>query len=569
MSIAKATFQSAGKISQHLIPGAYSRIDSVKGSSGLVSAKNGVIMGQCKGGKPTTLLKFNSFSEAFQTLKSGELMDAVRMAFDPGGDNVPQTIYAMRVNSAVQGSTNLLETATPLITLKSLDYGLDANQIKVTLEAGTTEGKKLTVGYKSEDDEVFDNLYQASLTITHATATITIVNNSATHTLTGSVDTLSVDLNTFDTIGALATYINDQTGYTAVATAGQENVDSKKLDSVSAISASGGVVFQSTMYAIINGINAGSVRIGATDVSATNDIEIPDNLTETYLTSGSEGTYSTTEWTASLLQMEGEDIQLISTPDTGASVHSAIATHCTGMSSVNGRKERQFIVGAPVKTSVIATDISTAVSASQVLNSKYGMYAFNGGTNYDINGVLTSYHAGYTACMLMGIHCATALNEPLTFKAVNYIDLDWKLSNSQLETLIENGVAPVNYNSIGVSHCVRQVNTYQTPDLKFNEFSMVTEMFFASRDLRAYLEGLFVGKPGSSISVGLIQEVVKTKLTQYTANLGIFQKDSTGVAFWNIVASISGDTVTIDYDANVTAPVNFLFVTQHFHEVTG
>lgn len=568
MGIGKATFASAGQISQHLLPGAYSRIDSVKGAGGFVSAKNGCIMGASKGGTPLELLKFNKVSEAVQTLKSGDLMDAVRLAFNPGGSYIPQTIYAMRVNSALQGSAYLLETATQLVKITSVDYGLDVNQIKVLMETGTT-GKKVTISYKSNDDEVFDNLYRSSLTITHATATITIVNNSGSRLLTGSVDSLSANLETFATVGELASYINDQTGYTAVPTAGQENALAIELDAITAVSAVGGLICQSTMEAIINGINAGSAKVQAEDVSGVNDREIPDNLALTYLTGGSEGTYSTTEWTNALIQMESEDIQLISTPDTESSIHSAIKSHCESMSAVNGRKERQFLVGAPIKTGVIATDIASAVTASQTLNSKNGLYTFNGGTQYDVDGVITSYCAGFSACMLMGIHCATALNMPLTFKELNFIELEWKLSNSQLETLVENGVAPINYSTVGQPHCVRQVNTYQTADLKWNEFSMVTEMFFASRDLRSYLESLFVGNPGTYLTGGVLKGVVQTKLNTYTTTLGIFTKDTAGIAFWNIQVTIMGDIVEVDYDANITAPINFLFITQHMHIVTS
>ena len=71
MSLNYRTFQSAGQISSHIIPGAYSRIDSVKGAAGLASANNGVVMGQCTGGKPNTLLQFNTIAEAVATLRGG------------------------------------------------------------------------------------------------------------------------------------------------------------------------------------------------------------------------------------------------------------------------------------------------------------------------------------------------------------------------------------------------------------------------------------------------------------------------------------------------------------------
>ena len=64
MSLDYRTFQSAGKISSHIIPGAYSRVDSIKGAGGLASSNNGVVMGQSTGGEPNVLYQFNTVAEA-------------------------------------------------------------------------------------------------------------------------------------------------------------------------------------------------------------------------------------------------------------------------------------------------------------------------------------------------------------------------------------------------------------------------------------------------------------------------------------------------------------------------
>ena len=574
MSLNYRTFQSAGKKSTHIIPGGYSRIDSVKGAGGLVSASNGVATGRCTGGQPATLLQFNTVAEAVATLRSGALMEAVRLAFNPGGGLNPQRVFAMRVNSAVQGSAQLVDgSVNDMIELKSLDYGAYTNQIKVLMEASTdTFGKKVTISYQAEDDEVFDNIRRQSFTIeyTDAVCTMTIVNNSAANTLVSSAGGLSIDLNDYLTIEELAAFINDQTNFDCTPIAGQELASSLEIDAVSAqdINTSP-YVEQSTFQAIIDTLNAGSARIGAEANNLTNDRVIPENLAETYLTGGSEGTYGTTEWTAALLQLEAEDIQYVSTPDDSATVHASIKTHCETMSAVTGRKERQFFVGAPWKSGTVATEITAAIAASPALNSKMGMYAFNGGTQRDVNGVIQNYGGSYAACMLMGMKCALAINQPLTFKELNFIELEWKLSDSQLETLLKNGVAAINYASNGKPHLVRQFNTYQTNDLIYNEFSVVSEMLYASRDLRQYLEERFVGQPGVAITDGVLRGAAESRLAVYT-ELGIFVKNpEDGVAWWNVTISLSGDVVYIDYDAYITMPINFEFITNHFHELVA
>ena len=572
MSLNFRTFQSAGRISSHIIPGAYSRIDSVRGAAGLASANNGVVLGRSTGGQPTTLLQFNTIAEAVSTLRGGELMEAVRMAFDPGGGLNPQRVFAVRVNSAVQSTRNLLDGSTnPMIELRSLDYGVYVNQIRVTLENGTTSGKLLTVAFQSENPEVFDNIIRQSFTVqyTDGACTMTIVNNSGAQTLTTSVGGISVNLGDFTTVGALAAYINDQADFTCTPFAGQENASPLELDAVSAQSIATPYVAQSTFQAIIDTVNAGSAWIGATAVNAGEDRVIPANLAESYLTGGSEGDYTSTQWSDALEMLEAENIQFVSTPSTDPAVHAAIKTHCEVMSAVTGRKERQFLLGAPWKAGTASTEIANAISASQTLNSFCGLYAFNGGRQRNIRGVVQNYPASYAAVMLMGQKMASAINQPLTFNELNFIDLEWSLAESQVENLLKSGVATINYAPNGQPRLVRQFNTYQTNDLKYNEFSVVTEMFFASRDLRVFLEDRFVGQPGTSITGGVLRGAVESRLALYE-ELGVFIRHPVEErSWWNVVISMSGDTVFIDYDAYVTLPVNFMFVTNHFHEMVA
>lgn len=560
MPISARTFQSAGRISSHWIPGAYSRIDSVRGQSGQVSATNTVIMGRSTGGAPQELLQFNSLNEAVETLRGGPLMEAMRLAFNPGNQVVPQRLFAMRVNNATQATVDLVDgSANDMIQLDSRDYGLYTNQIKVAVAAGSNYGKKVTVTLKS-DIETFDDIRRQSFTLTHAADTVTIVNNSGAQTLT-TTGGINIDLNAYPTIADLVAYLDAQAGYTAVVVAGQEDASSLELDAVSAQSLAGGYVVQSTFQAIIDTINAQSGLIEATAVNAAEDRVIPENLTEQFLTGGTEGDYDATQWTAALLALEAENIQYIATPDTSASVHASIKTHAETMSSVTKRKERQFLVGAPWGQTV-----ATSITAAGNINSFLGLYVHNGGTQFNVNGVLTQYDAGYVACMLAGMKSALAINEPLTFKSLNLIELEDKLTGSELEQLIEAGVCPINYSSAEIPQIVRQVTTYQTDDLKYNELSMVSIMNFVSRDLRNYLETQFIGKPATAVQGGVLKQAVDVRLRNYTSQ-GLFQTDADRVSYWNLQVRISGDTVFVDYDAYITAPVNFIFVTQHFHEV--
>jgi hypothetical protein len=520
-------------------------------------------MGQSSQGIPAKLLQFNSVADAEAALGSGELFDAMRMAFNPSPDYSPQSIYAMRVNSATQSTLALKNgSAQTMIALTSSDYGLVTQQVNLTIAAGTTIGQKLTFGFKT-NSQIFDNVYRSSITITHASATAAVTINNTTHTLVLSAGPVTIDLSLYATIGQLAAYINTISGYAAVVTAGQSNASSLLLDSITATSLVGGLVLTSNMQAIIDVIN--NTCLYATAVAANganNRGAIAATLATTYFASGTDGTYSSGDWTAALLVLESENVNFIATPNVTSSVWSAISAHVTSMCSPTKKKERQFIVG---------NDWGTAdaqrITDATTLNNQYGMYVVNGFTQYDVNGVVQQYGAGYTGCLLLGIACSSAINMPLTAKTLRVLSLESKLSQTRMENLLTNGCCVINYDANGLPKVIRQLNSYQTDNLILNEWSSVREINFVSLDLRNYLQSLYIGQPGSSFSgTGVVTGAVISRLKQY-ADAGIFTEDSNGISFWNVRAVLTGDTISIDYDAYITLPVNFVFMTQHFHDV--
>ena len=239
MAVKPAVFQSGGQISEHYIPGAYSRLDFIKGSGGLVSTNRAVIFGNSGGGEPGKVLWFTGATEAAETLRSGPLLDAIKHAFVPGGGLVPQAIGAYRVNTAIQASSDFKQTSTVIITAKSWDYGLHVNQLKRKLEAATTSGKKLSVQYQANEVWVRDNIEKESLEIQYtgaaASATMTInATQLSTSCAATPADDLTILFSAYATIEDLVNYINDQTAYTCTIKATLKTDPSNELDVVTA-----------------------------------------------------------------------------------------------------------------------------------------------------------------------------------------------------------------------------------------------------------------------------------------------------------------------------------------------
>lgn len=157
-----------------VVPGAFSIIDA----SQMVPASKGLgnvlaILGDSTGGTPAIPQYFRNGDDAKRVLRSGGLLDAIRMAFDPAANpDVPgaDLIVAIRLNPATQSSLALLGASGTLITVTSRDYGVWTTGIQVKVEAGSTSGKKITVKYVDSTQgtitEVFDNQATGAAAVT-------------------------------------------------------------------------------------------------------------------------------------------------------------------------------------------------------------------------------------------------------------------------------------------------------------------------------------------------------------------------------------------------------------------
>lgn len=559
MGVSPAVFQSGGKLSQHVIPGGYSRIDFVQGFGGNASANNAVIMGDSRGGEPNKLLWFSSPSEAEDVLRDGSLLDAIRLAFSPGGGYVPQRIGAMRVNPGTQASYNVQGGGETQIVLKAWDYGLHGNQVKFKIENGTTTGKKLTVKFQTEDEIVTDNIAKSAFKIQYtgsgSTVTMDITKLKLTTTVDASGD-LDLEFATYGTVQDLVNYINDQDDYTAEVVGGAETLETTKLDSLSSQN------IKTSEYTALANLQALIDAMGdigwfgsATFNSSATSRSVPDNLSSwTYLTGATDGAYTASEWAASLTAMESEDVQMIASPSTDSAVHLLIKAHVSKMNSVTGKSERQALLGGAASETV--AQVKTRAQNLALDTVLLGDLTFK---QYDSAGVIQIWAPSYYACMLMGQAVALALPEPMTNKEVNILEVVNARTDSEIEELIKGGVCVARRDRTGRFVTVRSVTTFQTDTLQRNEFSMMRTALYVSRDLRTTIEQSFVGRAATNSLLSDIDATASRKLVQYT-DLGFFSGDP---AYQGYKRTVAGDQVKIEFEANLTAPTNFVFITSH------
>ncbi len=564
MGVKKATFQSGDQISQHLLPGGYSRLDLVRGTGGLVSASNVVLMGDCRAGEPNKVLWFGGPTEAVQVLRSGPLLDAVRHAFRPGGNLVPQLIGVIRVNPGTRATLALVKGATTQITVTAWDWGLHTNQLKMKVEAGTSAGKKLTLQFQTQEAFVADNVARNSFEILYtglgSVATMTITKTGLTTSCTGAAsDDLSITFASFPTIEDLVNYINDHASYTCTLKTGVPSQKTTELDSVTAQDIKGAAyIAASTLQAIIDTLNNCPWVSTAVFNSGASTRDIIDNSAFTYFSGAVDGAYTSSEWATSLTYAKEQDIQFLGTSSEDASIHALLSAHVAECNAVTGKAERQFIVGGAAGETV-----DQARTRAGNLASEYGMLAYPGFTHYDYDDTskTKTWSPAYYAAKLLGAQAALAIAEPATNKDVDVLNWEASLSRTNLELLIAAGVCAGYKNRAGRFVTARTVTTYQGDEMQKCEFSMMREALYIARDLRTALEESFVGHALNNTQLGKIDGVVIGKLSQYY-ELGLFN----GVPpYWGYKKTILGDQVKVEYDCNLTPPTNFLFITSHMH----
>lgn len=149
------------------IPGAYSELDTSQ-LSVVSPAAVGIValIGTAEGGKPLTVESTDADATRVDTIlkryRSGDLRTASQFAFEPANDDaVPfgaQRLVNVKVNPATQSSADFDDALGNLaMTVTSRDYGLFTTQISVEIEAGTTQGKKITITFE-DTTEVFDDV---------------------------------------------------------------------------------------------------------------------------------------------------------------------------------------------------------------------------------------------------------------------------------------------------------------------------------------------------------------------------------------------------------------------------
>lgn len=530
------------------------------------------IVGKATGGKPKTALAFGSPEQARKTLRSGELLDAVMAAFDPSDDTgAPSTVYAVRVNPAVQATLALNDSESKaVINLTSANYGLADNQIKVKVENGATSGKTISVAYGSaylHGDNIGRAAFSVQYTGSEETATLSVAADKLTLTA-GSSPAVDVAFADFGTVSALVDKINSLGGYTAQVLDRSDNEATLNgLDFVTSQDVkTAAYTVSADLQAIIDWFNTVAfeyVTASRPDAVGT----VPANIPYTFMTGGSDGNTITTDWYDALTALQNKDVQWVAATTGDAAIHALIDTH-VDFASGTLRRERRAILGTDLGTSD-----AQALEAAKALNSKRTSLVHIGHYKYALSGKLELRPAYMTAALIAAGFAGTNPGTPMTNKTLKVQGLERDLLNpTDTDELLLGGVLPVENTDSGYK-VVQSITTW-LGDQKYNnrEQSCGAALDFTVRNVREALDVLR-GSKSNPILLSRAIATTKTTLTELAREEpqgpGVLAGDDASPAFRNITASIEGDVMRVQFECSPVIPNNYILVTVYAVPYSG
>lgn len=564
------------------LPQAASRVDS-SALSPVQLGNDGVValLGDFTGlVQPLTATKVGNAPTAKNLIAPGyangdEAQLATNLLFSPSSEMAGASeVYLVPVCTATQATA----TIDSKITLTSYLYGLVANQVKYKVESATTAGKKVTVGY-GDTTEVFDNITKTQFTLLYTgsgtPATVTIALSAGSGSLTTSCtgatsDNLDLPFATYNTVQKLVDAIQ-ATGKYTVASVLEPTFSTVNLDAVSAASIlTTACSIKSDLYAIVETINT---KCGyATAAKVTNAGAVPANTTSgvwAYLSGATYTAATNSDWTNALTLLRGMDVDIIVPLTSTASIHSSVADHCTEMSNTANKAERRAFVGGVNQSSWVEANrsgyITTISAAARTLNNDRVVFTGIGSKHYNALGTLTLYPGYITACMYAGMAAGASPVMPLTRKSLNCIGLEVELRTSEVNDLIEAGVAvPIPDRVQGAGYVVsRQVTTWsKDADLYRIEYSVGRGADYIAAQVRARHE-LLIGQPGSEGMDATIKNITNGVLAAAKRDGYVRDYDPKATQL-----RVDGVTRYIDYSAIPIVPINWIFGTYHLQPVT-
>lgn len=532
--------------------------DSALSNSASDSQKNIFMIGSAADGDPTKVYTLNTLSQAKGTFGSGDLVNAMELAWDPSNDSLTNggTIYAMRAENATQAS--LTKGALSFV---SKVFGDNANRVGISLDNDViTRAPRITVTYDPKNyRRVYTNIgsmFTLSYTGTAAAAGYSVEKGSdgyaskftlATGDLIGSLkEVKSFDLhsNSYQTMADLLQGISAVSGFSA-GVVGSTVVETKYLDTVNpAVDCkTAPVTVTAKVGDAVHALRYDSYVTLSVASPGSSAKAFPAPFEKTFLTGGSTGKVPVS-WADKFKNVVGNDAYYIVALTDQENIHAELKAFLDEESDL-GYNYRGFVGGGfnEEPEEMISRQISLKDERINLVGQS-GYYANLSGANVHIPAYLMAAYAA-------GVASSLQIGGALTNKYISLVSLDQELTGDQLDTLNSNGVISiekvVNRNATGGYRFVQDVTTYNSSNEPVKSRLSLGELTdFLFDDLKLYLEQNFIGTNIRTTTADDIKAGVSSFLfNEASSDNGLI----TSYKESDITVSISGDVAYVVFSA--------------------
>lgn len=422
------------------------------------------------------------------------------------------------------------------------------------------------------------------------TATLTINDDRTLLTTAvtgGSGANLSVDLGQYRTVADLAAFINAQTGYSAVASAGAQQLPPTALDAVSAIGICSTTA--SLRPGRVKQANYNFIKTLATSNALSFTPEETAGLpsvmaSAVFLAGGSRGATSAADIVNALNQIAGIQVNIViplfsqdatadiaeGTTDSGSTytigaINAATKSHCIQYSTPKLKKNRIAVL------SYWDNDYDNAKEVAQGLAHARVSLTMQKCSQVDSAGEIQEFLPWYTACVAAGMQ-AGGFYKSICNKFANVIsftDPDGFDSGSpgDVEEALDAGLLFLTQDTAG-NRWVSDQTTYGF-DTNF-VYNSIQAMYCAdvlALDLADAFQKAFVGKSLADVDAATAKSFLAQKMDGYKRIKLIAASDDAPLGYKNDKISISGPTMEVTVEIKLATAIYFIPINLSFSQV--
>lgn len=492
------------------------------GTANVASEKPLVLFGSATGGEPHVPHRITNFAQARELFRSGELLDAIEMAWNPSPSvSGAGAIIAVRTDAATQAS--LSESG---LTVTSKLYGQDANDIQVAYATNSLTGaKRFSVSFTKERYErVYDNIgniFTVQYTGEEAEATVAVETNASNEAVNlvlsagadaatmQAIRTYSLGRGVYEDVNVLVNDINNLPDFEASMSVlgGNKQIRSNTLDALEATDIKGKDV-------VVKAIGADLQNQTVNDPYISIEIDrsqpLPEDLVFTSL-SGAVTDAAPASWADLLMRVADLDAYYLVPLTDDSAVHGEVSQFLRDESN-NGAHKRAFIGGG--------FNESIEQLRGRQMNNRNSRIAVvgNSGRRRMSDGRVYNFPAYMYAALIGGIASGLPVGEPVTYKHVNIESLDRKFTGDQLDQLDSSGIIMTEFvRTRGGSHfrVVSDPTSYNVAaEPVQNRISLGEVSDFLTTELRTVLDEEFIGTRIRSTSASILKNRVESFLDQ-------------------------------------------------------